>query len=149
MRSYVEGLLRAHAKGTALPFATVDRATDRVVGATRFLNVEFWDWPAGNPYQRGAHLPDVVEIGGTWLAQSAQRSAVNTEAKLLMLAHAFEAWRVHRVSLVTDARNARSRNAILRLGARFDGILRAVRVASDFTIRDTAAYSILESEWPS
>jgi len=148
MRRYVEGLLRAHENATALPFATVDRATGQVVGATRFLNVEFWDWPAGSPYQRGADVPDVVEIGGTWLAQSAQRSGINTEAKLLMLAHAFEVWRVHRVSLVTDARNTRSRNAILRLGASFDGVLRAVRVASDFTIRDTAAYSIRDGEWP-
>jgi RimJ/RimL family protein N-acetyltransferase len=148
MERYIAGLLRAHAAGTALPFATVDRANGQVVGATRFLNAEFWDWPAGSPYQRGAQVPDVVEIGGTWLAQGAQRTAINTEAKLLMLTHAFETWRVHRVSLVTDARNERSRTAILRLGARFDGVLRAVRVASDFTIRDTAAYSILEREWP-
>ena len=148
LRSYVEGLLRAHAMGTALPFATVDRQTNQIVGATRFLNVEFWDWPAGSPYQRGARVPDVVEIGGTWLAQSAQRTGINTEAKLLMLIHAFEGWRVHRVSLVTDGRNQRSRNAILRLGARFDGVLRAARVASDFTIRDTAAYSIRDDEWP-
>ena len=148
MCRYVEGLLRAQASATALPFATVDRRTDQVVGATRFLNVEFWEWPAGSPHQRGAHVPDVVEIGGTWLAPSAQRSGINTEAKLLMLTHAFEGWRVHRVSLVTDARNTRSRNAILRLGARFDGVLRAARVAADFTIRDTAAYSILEAEWP-
>jgi N-acetyltransferase len=148
MRRYLEGLLRAHANGTALPFATVDRAIGQVVGSTQFLNAEFWDWPAGSPYQRGAHAPDVVEIGGTWLTQNAQRTGINTEAKLLMLTHAFETWRVHRVSLVTDARNTRSRNAILRLGARFDGILRAARVASDFTIRDTAAYSILDGEWP-
>ena len=83
-----------------------------------------------------------------WLAASAQRTPVNTEAKLLMLAHAFEAWRVHRVSFMTDARNERSRRAILRLGARFDGILRAARPASDGAIRDTAAFSILEAEWP-
>ncbi len=72
--SYVAGLLRDHAGGTALPFATVDRATGQLVGATRFLNVEFWTWPAGSPYQRGAEVPDVVEIGGTWLAPSAQRT---------------------------------------------------------------------------
>jgi N-acetyltransferase len=148
MRRYIEGLLRAHAKGTTLPFATVDRAVGQVVGSTRFLSVEFWEWPAGSPYRRGARAPDVVEIGGTWLTHNAQRTGINTEAKLLMLTHAFETWRVHRVSLVTDARNTRSRNAILRLGARFDGILRAARVASDFTIRDTAAYSILAGEWP-
>jgi RimJ/RimL family protein N-acetyltransferase len=146
--TYVGTALRAHADEKVLPFATVDRAAGRVVGSTRFLNVEFWDWPRDSPYQRGADRPDVVEIGATWLAPSAQRTAINTEAKLLMLTHAFETWRVHRVSLVTDARNMRSRNAILRLGARFDGVLRAVRVAADFTIRDTAAYSILDSEWP-
>jgi RimJ/RimL family protein N-acetyltransferase len=89
-----------------------------------------------------------VEIGGTWLAPSAQRTAINTEAKLLMLTHAFETWRVHRVSLKTDARNARSRAAILRLGARFDGVVRATRVAADHAIRDDAMYSILDAEWP-
>ena len=145
---YVAGLLRAHADGKALPFATVDRATGRVVGATRFLNVEFWKWPPGSGYQRGADVPDVVEIGGTWLAPSVQLTGINTEAKLLMLTHAFETWRVLRVSLLTDARNGRSRAAILRLGARFDGVLRANRVASDGGIRDTAAYSIVEVEWP-
>ena len=127
---------------------TVDAATSRVVGATRFLNVEFWAWPPGSPLQRGEDVPDVVEIGATWLAPDAQRTAINTEAKLLMLTHAFEVWRVHRVSLVTDSRNMRSRNAILRLGARFDGVLRGARVAFDGVIRHTAAYSILESEWP-
>ena len=73
----------------------------------------------------GLDLPDVVEIGATWLAADAQRTAINTEAKLLMLTHAFETWRVHRVSLMTDARNQRSRNAILRIGAQFDGVIRA------------------------
>jgi RimJ/RimL family protein N-acetyltransferase len=148
MAAYIAAALRAHAEGKALPFATVDRATGRVVGTTRFGNVEFWDWPAGSADQRGADVPDVVEIGWTWLAPAAQRTGINTEAKLLMLTHAFETWRVHRVSLMTDARNARSRAAILRLGARFDGVLRANRVAADLTIRDTAAFSILEGEWP-
>ena len=148
MVRYVAGLLGDCAAGSALPFATVDRATGRAVGATRFLNVEFWNWPPGSPYQRGAGVPDVVEIGGTWLAPSAQRSGINTEAKLLMLTHAFEMWRVHRVSLKTDARNARSRAAILRLGARFDGVVRAARMAADDAIRDDAMYSILEAEWP-
>jgi len=132
----------------ALPFATVDRARDRVVGTTRFGNIEFWPWEPGSPHQRGAQRPDVVEIGWTWLAADAQRTGINTEAKLLMLTHAFETWRVHRVSLMTDARNERSRAAILRIGARFDGVLRAARPASDGTIRDTAAFSILDAEWP-
>jgi N-acetyltransferase len=146
--SYVATAVREQAEGVSLPFATVSRATGRVVGSTRFLHIEFWSWPAGNPHQRGAHLPDVVEIGATWLAHDAQRTPINSEAKLLMLTHAFETWRVHRVSLMTDARNERSRNAILRLGARFDGVLRGARVASDGGIRDTAAFSILEAEWP-
>jgi RimJ/RimL family protein N-acetyltransferase len=146
--AYIATALDEQAAGRALPFATVDRASGHVVGATRFFNIEFWPWPAGNPNQRGAERPDVVEIGWTWLAPGAQRTPINTEAKLLMLAHAFDHWRVHRVSLMTDARNQRSRNAILRLGARFDGVLRAARPASDGAIRDTAAFSILESEWP-
>ena len=146
--AYIGGALAEQAAGRALPFATIDRARGAVVGCTRLFNIEFWPWPAGNPNQRGADRPDVAEIGWTWLAASAQRTPINTEAKLLMLAHAFDVWRVHRVSLMTDARNQRSRNAILRLGARFDGVLRAARPASDGAIRDTAAFSILEAEWP-
>ena len=145
---YIEEALAARDAGRALPFATVDRASGRVVGSTRFGNIEFWAWAPGSPHQRGEEVPDVVEIGWTWLASEAQRTAVNTEAKLLMLRHAFERWRVHRVSLMTDARNARSRAAILRLGARFDGVLRAQRPAADGDIRDTAAYSVLDREWP-
>jgi N-acetyltransferase len=146
--AYIGGALAEQAAGRALPFATIDRARGAVVGCTRLFNIEFWPWPAGNPNQRGVDRPDVAEIGWTWLAASAQRTPINTEAKLLMLAHAFDVWRVHRVSLMTDARNQRSRNAILRLGARFDGVLRAARPASDGAIRDTAAFSILEAEWP-
>jgi RimJ/RimL family protein N-acetyltransferase len=145
---YIETALRDQEAGRSLPFATVARATGQIVGSTRFLNIEFWQWPPANANQRGADTPDVVEIGATWLAADAQRTAINTEAKLLMLAHAFEVWRVHRVSLMTDARNERSRRAILRIGAKFDGVLRAARPASDGMIRDTAAFSILESEWP-
>ncbi|MBM4443036.1 MAG: GNAT family N-acetyltransferase [Candidatus Rokubacteria bacterium] len=145
---YVDAALALHAQGTALPFATVDAASGRVVGSTRYLNVEFWAWPAGNPFQRGEDLPDVVEIGSTWLAPAAQRTPINTEAKLLMLTHAFETWRVHRVTLKTDARNERSRAAILRLGATFEGVIRAQMIAYDGGIRDTAWYSILDSEWP-
>ena len=148
MIRYIEAALGEQDAGRALPFATVARATGRVVGSTRFGNIEFWPWPPGNPNQRGEDRPDAVEIGWTWLGAAVQRTAVNTEAKLLMLTHAFEEWRVHRVSLMTDSRNERSRNAILRLGARFDGVLRAQRPASDGGIRDTAAFSILESEWP-
>jgi RimJ/RimL family protein N-acetyltransferase len=148
MVRYIEAALRDQAAGRALPFATVAKATGRVVGSTRFGNIEFWAWPPGNANQRGKDAPDAAEIGWTWLAADAQRTPINTEAKLMMLAHAFEAWRVHRVSLMTDARNERSRRAILRLGARFDGVLRAQRPGSDGTIRDTAAFSILDHEWP-
>lgn len=148
MVGYIEAALRDQEAGRALPFATVAKATGRVVGSTRFGNIEFWPWPPGNANQRGRDVPDVAEIGWTWLAADVQRTPVNTEAKLLMLAHAFEAWRVHRVSLMTDARNERSRRAILRLGARFDGVIRAQRPGSDGAIRDTAAFSILDDEWP-
>ena len=148
MVGYIEAALRDQEAGRALPFATVAKTTGRVVGSTRFGNIEFWPWLPGNSNQRGRDVPDVVEIGWTWLAADVQRTPVNTEAKLLMLAHAFETWRVHRVSFMTDAHNERSRRAILRLGARFDGVLRSARAASDGGIRDTAAFSILENEWP-
>ena len=148
MVRYIEAALRDQEAGRALPFATVAKDAGRVVGSTRFGNIEFWAWAPGNANQRGQDVPDAVEIGWTWLAADVQRTSLNTEAKLLMLAHAFETWRVHRVSLMTDARNERSRRAILRLGARFDGVLRAARPASDGGIRDTAAFSILEDEWP-
>ena len=138
----------AGTRGNMFPFATIDRATGRVVGSTRFGNIESWNWPVGNPHQRGEHLPDVVEIGWTWLAPDAQRTGINAEAKLLMLTHAFESWMVHRVSFRTDRRNERSRVAVERLGARFDGMVRAAQIAYDGTIRDSAVYSILDSEWP-
>ncbi|HEX4406625.1 MAG TPA: GNAT family protein [Polyangia bacterium] len=147
--AYVTHALAERDAGRAVPFATCDAATGHVVGTTRFLNIERWSWPVGSALQRAPGRPDVVEIGATWLAPEAQRTGINTEAKLLMLTHAFERWQVHRVSLVTDARNARCRAAILRLGARFDGVLRAARPAADGTIRDTAAYSIVAAEWPS
>lgn len=148
MSRWVEDALTAHAAGHALPFAIVMRAIDRVVGSTRFGNVEFWSWPPDSSNQRGEDRPDVVEIGWTWYAPSAQRTGLNTEAKLLMLTHAFETWRVHCVRLKTDARNERSRQAILRIGARFDGILRGHTVAADGTVRHSAFYSILDAEWP-
>jgi N-acetyltransferase len=147
-RTYIESALADEAGGRALPFATRTRAEGRVVGSTRFGNIEFWSWPSGNPHARPDGTPDVVEIGWTWLAAEAQRTAINTEAKLLMLTHAFETWRVRAVKLNTDARNARSRAAIERIGARLDGVLRTHRPASDGGIRDTAAFSLLAEEWP-
>jgi RimJ/RimL family protein N-acetyltransferase len=109
--------------------------------------VAYWQWPPGALHQRHG-IPDVLDIGFTWLAGSAQRSAVNTEAKLLMMAHAFEVWEVHRVALQTDVRNTRSRSAIERIGGRLDGIMRADRPGSDDTVRTSARYSIVASEWP-
>ena len=146
MRRYVEEALALREGGAAVPFATVQRATGRVIGSTRFFNFEYFRWPDGA--RAAPQPPDAVEIGWTWLAADAQRTAANTDAKLLMLTHAFESWRVLRVNLRTDARNARSRAAIERLGARLDGILRAHLPAADGGVRDTATYSLLASEWP-
>lgn len=148
MRRYIETALADQAAGRVLPFATIEARGDRVVGSTRFLDIQFWTWPPGSPLRRAEGCPDVAEIGATWLTAEAQRTALNTEAKLLMLTHAFEVWQVHRVSLKTDARNERSRLAIERLGARFDGVLRAERAATDGTPRDSAYYSIVQAEWP-
>jgi hypothetical protein len=101
-----------------------------------------------NASQQAAALPSVAEIGSTWLAASVQRTSVNTETKLLMLDHAFAAWSALRVCMKSDVRNARSRAAIERLGARFEGIRRAHMLATDGTARDTAYYSIVREEWP-
>ena len=97
--------------------------------------------------QRTEH-PDAVEIGSTWLAASAQRTRCNTEAKYLLLSHAFDVWRVHRVSLKTDERNTKSRRAIERLGALFDGVRRADMPGQDGSVRNSAYYSIVPGEWP-
>jgi N-acetyltransferase len=148
MRAYVESALVEQANGLSIPFATKEARTGRVVGSTRFMNIERWTWPPNSSLQRSAERPDAVEIGATWLAADVQRTGINTHAKLLMLTHAFERWEVHRVTLKTDARNARSRTAIERLGAHFDGVLRAHMPAFDGAVRDTAFYSILETEWP-
>lgn len=147
LRAYVDRALEDTAHGLFVPFVTFDLVATRVVGMTRFGNLERWAWPELPRDPRPAGL-DAVEIGWTWLAASAQRSHVNSEAKLLMLAHAFEVWRVRRVSLKTDARNVRSRSAIERIGGRFDGLLRSHMPAYDGGVRDTAYFSILESEWP-
>lgn len=147
MQQYIQTALLEQAQGQALPFATVLKPSGYVVGSTRFMAFEYWLWPQDNPHHR-PHLPDAVEIGHTWLAPQAQRTGVNTEAKLLMLTHAFEVFEVRRVTLKTDARNMRSRQAIARLGAHLDGILRAHRPAADGGIRDSAVYSILAAEWP-
>jgi RimJ/RimL family protein N-acetyltransferase len=146
---WLEEALAAAAEGRAIPFATCAADDGQVLGATRFGNLERWprtpDVPGPPPTPSGL---DAVEIGWTWLARSAQRSGANTEAKRLMLGHAFEAWGVRRVTLKTDARNQRSRAAIARLGATLDGVLRAHLPARDGGVRDSAVFSILAAEWP-
>lgn len=146
-RSYIETALAWRDAGAALPFATVRQDDGLVIGSTRFFNLEHWAWPPGHP-QHGRVAPDACEIGYTWLSQSAIRTAANTEAKLLMLTYAFEEWQVVRVCLHTDVRNQRSRAAIERIGGRFEGILRAHRMAADFIARDSARFSIVAAEWP-
>ena len=148
MHLYVETAVAGRGAGAMVPVATINRDTEKVVGCTRFHHVEFWDWPSGSPHQRGTHLPDVVYIGTTWLAADAQRTGINPEAKLLMLSHAFETWLVHRVRITADSRNEQSCRAILRLGMHLDGVVRADRVALDGAIRDSATFSLLDSEWP-
>ncbi len=148
MEDYIRAALADQDNGLALPFATIDRGTDLVVGSTRFGNIERWPPSPGAPPPPPSAVPDAVEIGWTWLAARAQRTAINTEAKLLMLGHAFEEWGVARVTLRTDARNARSRAAIARLGAQLDGVIRSHMRAYDGGVRDTASFSILRREWP-
>jgi N-acetyltransferase len=147
MAQYVASALAARAAGTAFPFATLRLADGAVVGSSRFFDIERWARPEGLAAAR-RRGPDGCEIGYTWLAPHAIRTAINTEAKLLMLTHAFEAWGVQRVCFHTDARNERSRNALARIGARFEGVLRAHRLAADLTPRDSARFSIIAAEWP-
>ncbi len=142
MTAYVQSAVLAREQRQTVPFATVNASTGAVVGSTRFGNLEYWAWAAHQP-----DIPDAAEIGWTWLAPDAQRSAINTNAKLLMLGYAFEVWKVQRMTLKTDARNERSKNAILRIGASFEGVLRSHMPATDGGVRDTAMFSILESEW--
>jgi RimJ/RimL family protein N-acetyltransferase len=117
-----------------LAFATIDKASGRIAGSTRFRNIEL-------PHRR-------VEIGFTFLARSFQRTHVNTEAKLLMLRHAFEVWGVNRVELLTDFLNDKSRAAIARIGAKQEGILRSHMVMRDGRIRDSVIFGITAGEWP-
>ena len=133
MRDYIDSALAGQAAGTAIPFATVERASGRVVGSTRFMNID------------AAHRR--VEIGATWIAKPWQRTAINTEAKYLMLRHAFETLGCVRVELKTDALNQRSRQAILRIGAREEGALRQHMVTWSGRLRDSVYFSVLDSEW--
>ncbi len=144
---YIEAQLAARDAATAVPFATICHADGIVIGATRFMEMERWKWSPDHP-RYGRTAPDALEIGGTWLTRDAIRTAANTEAKLLMLTHAFEVWHVLRVCLHTDARNQRSQAAIARIGGKFEGVLRAHRLTADFQPRDSYRYSIVAAEWP-
>jgi RimJ/RimL family protein N-acetyltransferase len=146
-KNYVARALAWRDQGTAVPFAILRVEDGLVLGSTRFWNIERWGWPQGHP-SHGRSTPDACEIGYTWLTRSAIRTAANTESKLLMLTHAFEVWQVLRVCFHTDFRNERSRAALERVGAKFEGILRAHRMAADFIPRDSVRYSIIAAEWP-
>lgn len=134
MLGYIRAALADQAKGTALPFATIDKASGKAIGSTRFMNIDV-------PNKR-------VEIGSTWLAPAFQRTALNTDAKYLMMRHAFETLGCNRVELKTDSLNMKSRNAILRIGAKEEGILRSHMVTWSGRLRDTAYFSVLAPEWP-
>jgi len=134
MERYVRTALDEQRAGTALPFATVLRESGRVIGSTRFGNA--------SPSHRR------VEIGWTWLSPAWQRTGANTEAKYLMLRHAFERWGCIRVEFKTSALNRRSRAAILRIGAREEGILRHHMINDDGSLRDSVFFSLLAEEWP-
>lgn len=144
---YVDTAVAWREAGSAVPFVIVRAVDGIVVGSSRFWNIERWAWPPGHP-SHGRDVPDACEIGYTWFSPSTVRTGANTEAKLLMLTHAFEVWRVLRVCFHTDVRNVRSRAALERIGAKFEGILRAHRMAADFIPRDSCRYSIIAAEWP-
>jgi RimJ/RimL family protein N-acetyltransferase len=145
--SYVDTAIAWRDAGTAVPFAIVRMQDGTIIGSTRFFNLERWAWPQGHA-RHGRQNPDACEIGYSWLTSSAIRTAANTESKLLMLTYAFEGWQVLRVCFHTDARNQRSRAALERIGGKFEGILRAHRMAADFIARDSARFSIVAAEWP-
>ena len=134
MLEYIRLALQWQTDGNALPFATMEHSSGRVVGCTRYMNID----------KPNRH----VEIGSTWIGLPWQRTAVNTEAKYLMLRHAFETLGCFRVELKTDALNQQSRNAILRIGARQEGIFRKHVVCADGRLRDSVYFSIIDSEWP-
>jgi RimJ/RimL family protein N-acetyltransferase len=134
MSAYVQTALKEQAAGSALPFALIEKSGGRTVGSTRYGNID-----------RDHHR---VEIGWTWVARQWQRTAINTEAKYLLLRHAFETLRCIRVELKTDSLNERSRGAILRIGARQEGIFRNHMITATGRIRHSVYFSIVDSEWP-
>lgn len=131
----VEKIFEEQERGESVAFATVDRGSGQVIGSTRFMNID--------------RANRRVEIGSTWIVPAWQRTGANTEAKYLMLRHAFEGWNCFRVELKTDALNLKSRNAILRIGAKEEGTLRRHVVTWTGRVRDSVYFSILDSEWPS
>lgn len=133
MKRYVETALAEQQRGVSLPFVTIEKSSNKIIGSTRFGNIDAKNRRA--------------EIGWTWINAYWQRSYVNTEAKLLMLRHAFEMWKCLRVELKTDVLNEKSRRAILRIGATEEGILRKHQITDTGRIRDTVYFSILDSEW--
>jgi RimJ/RimL family protein N-acetyltransferase len=133
-QTLVDKAFREQDRGESVVFATVERQSGKTVGSTRFMNID--------------RMNRRVEIGSTWIAPPWQRTAVNSEAKYLMLRHAFEVWQCIRVELKTDALNEKSRNAILRLGAKEEGTLRRHLITWTGRVRDTVYFSILDSEWP-
>jgi N-acetyltransferase len=133
MKKYIETALEEQKAGTALPFVTIEKSTGTLVGATRFGNID-----VGNRR---------TEIGWTWINPLWQKTYVNTEAKFLMLRHAFEVWNCVRVEFKTDVLNEKSRRAILRLGAREEGVLRQHIVCASGRLRDSVYFSILDNEW--
>lgn len=134
MRDYVDTALNEQKSGSALPFVLIERATGRIIGSTRYANIE-----------RVHHR---LEIGWTWVARAWQRTAINTEAKYLLLRHAFEMLKSIRVELKTDSLNERSRAAILRIGAREEGTFRNHMITASGRIRHTVYFSIVDTEWP-
>lgn len=146
LHAYLDEAFEEYEAGEALPFTQVRRSDGRIVGTTRLKELIAWEWPPGHPEQREG--PDVTEIGRTWLDPCAQGTGINADAKLSLMTYAFEHLMVRRVSIETDERNIASQRAIEALGVKLDGTLRAHRVGSDATVRDTRFYSIIAAEWP-
>lgn len=151
MTEYVERAMSSRAAGDQYPFVTWSVDAQRIVGTTRFYDLTPWDWTCLYPdseINQRHDRPDVASIGYTWLSTSAQRTPINTEAKLLMMTHAFGQWEARAVRILTDARNVRSRAAIERLGCALDGVLRADMPGADGTVRNSAVFTMLADEWP-
>lgn len=146
MRSYVEAALADRDKRAAVPFAVIRPADDTVLGCTRFADLGYWAPPDQDPGT--ARSPSTGEIGPAWLSGSAIGTGASTDMLRLMLTHAFETWQVHSVCLLADARDERSRAAITRMGATFEGTLRAHRPGAGGLPGDSARYSITAGEWP-